>query len=125
VLHGHSCRPCPETRFAVTDRKRAVSAPHSPRENHLLAALPLKDYERVNELTMTHELIADMLGVRRESVTETAGELQEAGLIQCRRGHIAVLDRRQLEAQVCECYAIVKREYGRLLSGCRQAELAS
>ena len=47
MLQGHSCRPCPETRFAVIDRKRAVSAPHSPRENHLLAALPLKDYECV------------------------------------------------------------------------------
>jgi CRP-like cAMP-binding protein len=252
----HSLRPSPDTRFAIEDRTRAVSAPQTPRGNHLLAALPLKDYERVlpylelvplplgwivhragdrekylyfptagivsrfsvtgngasaefavtgregvigvasflggestpsqavvlsagyayrlaadllkseferdgplprlllrytqaliaqtgqiavcnrhhsleqqfcrwilscldrlssNELTMTHELIADMLGVRRESVTEAAGELQEAGLIHCRRGHIAVLDRRQLEAQVCECYAVVKRAYARLL----------
>ncbi len=266
MLQGDSCRPFPEARFASRDRKRVVSAPQTPRENHLLAALPLKDYERVppylepvplplgwivhragdrekylyfltagivsrfyvtgngasaefavtgregvigvasflggestpsqavalspgyayrlaaellkseferdgplprlllrytqaliaqtgqiavcnrhhsleqrfcrwilscldrlpsNELTMTQELIADMLGVRRESITEAAGELQEAGLIHCRRGHIAVLDRRQLEAQVCECYAVVKREYGRLLSGHRQAEDAS
>jgi CRP-like cAMP-binding protein len=69
-----------------------------------------------NELTMTQGLIADMLGVRREGVTEAAGKLQEAGLIYYSRGHITVLDRHQLEAQVCECYAVVKREYARLLS---------
>ena len=68
-----------------------------------------------NELTVTQELIANMLGVRRESVTEAAGKLQEAGLIHYGRGHISVLDRSQLEARVCECYAVVKREYGRLL----------
>jgi len=68
-----------------------------------------------NELTMTQGLIADMLGVRREGVTEAAGKLQEAGLIHYSRGHITVLDRHQLEAQVCECYAVVKREYDRLL----------
>jgi CRP-like cAMP-binding protein len=67
------------------------------------------------ELTMTHELIADMLGVRREGVTEAAGKLQKAGLIHYSRGHIAVLDRPRLEAQACECYAVVKREYDRLL----------
>src|SRR5450830_637783 len=251
-----SFRPYPEPRFASTDRKRAVCAQRAPRQNHLLAALPLEDYERQlpdlepvslplgwaihgagdrekylyfltagivsrfyvtengasaefavtgsegvigvasflggestpsqavvlsagfayrlradllknefehngplpklllrytqaltaqigqiavcnrhhsleqqlcrwilsnldrlpsNELTMTQELIANMLGVRREGVTEAAGKLQKAGLIHCRRGHIAVLDRPQLEAQVCECYAVVKREYDRLL----------
>ena len=68
-----------------------------------------------NELTMTQELIADMLGVRREGVTEAAGKLQKAGLIHYSRGRIAVLDRPQLEARVCECYAVVKREYDRLL----------
>ena len=68
-----------------------------------------------NELAMTQELIADSLGVRRESVTDAAGKLQKAGLIHYSRGHITVLDRPQLEAQVCECYAVVKREYGRLL----------
>ena len=68
-----------------------------------------------NELTMTQDLIAEMLGVRRESVTDAAGKLQKAGLIQYSRGHIAVLDRAGLEAQVCECYAVVKREYDRLL----------
>ncbi len=68
-----------------------------------------------NEVTMTHELIANMLGVRREGITEAAGRLQQAGLIHCGRGQIAVLDRLQLEAQACECYAVVKREYARLL----------
>lgn len=68
-----------------------------------------------NELTMTQELIAAMLGVRRESVTEAAGKLQQAGLIVYRRGHIAVLDRPQLEARACECYGVVRREYGRFL----------
>jgi Mn-dependent DtxR family transcriptional regulator len=68
-----------------------------------------------NELTMTQELIANMLGVRREGVTESAGKLQEAGLIRYSRGHITVLDRPRIEARVCECYAVVKNEYDRLL----------
>ena len=78
-----------------------------------------------NELAMTQELIADMLGVRREGVTEAAGRLQKAGLIHTHRGHIIVLDRPRLEARVCECYAVVKREYDRLLPGNRQAEVVS
>ena len=68
-----------------------------------------------NELRMTQELIANMLGVRREGVTEAAGKLQEAGLINYSRGHITVLNRPKLEKQVCECYAVVKREVDRLL----------
>jgi CRP-like cAMP-binding protein len=68
-----------------------------------------------NELTMTQELIANMLGVRREGVTEAAGKLQAAGVIDYSRGKITVLDRQKLEGQVCECYAVVKREYDRLL----------
>ena len=68
------------------------------------------------ELTMTQELIANMLGVRREGVTEAAGHLQAAGLIHYSRGKITVLDRPKLEARVCECYAVVKRESDRLLS---------
>jgi len=256
MLEGHSFRPYPETRFASTVRKRAVAAQHTPRQNHLLEALPLEDYERLlpdlepvplplgwtvhgagdrenylyfltegivsrfyvtdkgasaefavtgsegaigvasflggestpsqavvlsagyayrlgadllknefehggplqhlllrytqalitqmaqtavcnrhhsvdqqlcrwlllsldrlpsNKIAMTHELIANMLGVRREGVTEAAGHLQEAGLIHYSRGHITVLDRPKLEARVCECYAVVKREYDRLL----------
>jgi len=68
-----------------------------------------------NELSMTQELIANMLGVRREGVTEAAGHLQSAGLIHYRRGCITVLDRRGLEARVCECYDVVKKEFRRLL----------
>ena len=68
-----------------------------------------------NTLDMTQELIANMLGVRREGVTEAAGRLQAAGLIQYNRGHIKVLDRPKLEERVCECYAVVKRESDRLL----------
>jgi CRP-like cAMP-binding protein len=68
-----------------------------------------------NELVMTQELIANMLGVRREGVTEAAGQLQECGLISYRRGHITVLDRTGLEQRTCECYAVVKTEYDRLL----------
>jgi CRP-like cAMP-binding protein len=68
-----------------------------------------------NELSMTQELIANMLGVRREGVTEAAGKLQSAGLIHYSRGHITVLDRPRLEARVCECYQVVKTEFDRLL----------
>jgi len=70
-----------------------------------------------DELTMTQELIANMLGVRREGVTEAAGKLQQAGLIRYSRGHITVLDRPGLEARCCECYGVVKRESDRLLPG--------
>ena len=69
-----------------------------------------------HELIMTQELIANMLGVGREGVTEAAGKLQRDGLIEYHRGHINVLDRPGLEARACECYAVVKREYDRLLS---------
>ena len=68
-----------------------------------------------NELSMTQELIANMLGVRREGVTEAAGKLQESGLINYRRGRITVLDRPRLEARSCECYQVVKTEFDRLL----------
>ncbi len=68
-----------------------------------------------NDLVMTQELIANMLGVRREGVTDAAGKLQHAGLINYSRGHITVIDRPGLEALVCECYAVVKKESDRLL----------
>jgi CRP-like cAMP-binding protein len=68
-----------------------------------------------NDLVMTQELIANMLGVRREGVTESAGKLQDLGLISYSRGHITVLDRPALEHHACECYAVVKREFDRLL----------
>ncbi len=75
-----------------------------------------------NDLTMTQELIANMLGVRREGVTEAAGRLQGYGYISYRRGHITVLDRKGLEADVCECYAVVKKEFARLLSDVRHRQ---
>ena len=78
-----------------------------------------------NELALTQGLIADMLGVRREGVTEAAGKLREAGLIQYHRGRIVVLDRPALQARVCECYAVIKREYDRLLADYRRVEIAS
>jgi CRP-like cAMP-binding protein len=67
------------------------------------------------EIHMTQELIANMLGVRREGVTEAAGKLQKAGVISYQRGHIKVLDRERLEGLSCECYAVVRRETDRLL----------
>jgi len=72
-----------------------------------------------NELIVTQELIAGALGVRREGITEAAGRLQAAGYISYRRGHISVLDRAGLEARACECYAVVKTEFARLLSEVR------
>jgi Mn-dependent DtxR family transcriptional regulator len=68
-----------------------------------------------NELVMTQELIANMLGVRREGVTEGALKLQKAGIIRYARGHITVIDREGLVMRSCECYAVVKKEYDRLL----------
>ena len=94
----------------------AVCNRHHTVEQQLCRWLLLSlDRLPTNELLMTQELIANMLGVRREGVTEAAGHLQNAGLIHYRRGHIKVLDRPQLEKRVCECYAVVKRESDRLL----------
>jgi hypothetical protein len=73
------------------------------------------DRLQCSKLEMTQRLIADMLGVRREGVTEAARKLQEARLIHYSRGHITVLNRKELEKRSCECYAVVKREYDRLL----------
>jgi CRP-like cAMP-binding protein len=72
-----------------------------------------------NELVMTHELIASLLGVRREGVTEAASKLKNAGLVTYHRGHIFVLDRPGLEARVCECYSVVKKEFERLFPAIR------
>ena len=97
------------TQTAVCNRHHAV-------EQQLCRWLLLSlDRLPANELVMTQELIANMLGVRREGVTEAAGRLQADGLIEYSRGRIRVLDREHLEARVCECYAVVKTEYDRLL----------
>ena len=78
----------------------------------------LLSHDRLNtdELVMTQELIADMLGVRREGVTVAAGRLQDAGTISYVRGHIQILDRKKLEETVCECYRVVRDEFDRLLA---------
>jgi CRP-like cAMP-binding protein len=73
------------------------------------------DRAPMRELVMTQELVASMLGVRREGVTEAAGRLQKAGLIRYRRGHITVLERSRLESHACECYGVIKKEMARLL----------
>jgi len=80
------------------------------------------DRSSTRELALTHQLIADMLGVRREGVTDAVGTLHEAGLIHSGRGRMVVLDRPRLEARVCECYPLIRREYDRLLADYRQAE---
>jgi CRP-like cAMP-binding protein len=98
----------------------AVCNRHHSLEQHLCRWL-LSTLDRLpsNELTMTQELIANMLGVRREGITETAGNLQRAGLISYRRGHITVLDRSGLESRACECYTVVKSEFDRLFPGAK------
>jgi Mn-dependent DtxR family transcriptional regulator len=78
-----------------------------------------------NVLSMTQELIANMLGVRREGVTEAAGALQKDGLIRYRRGRITVLDRPGLEKRCCECYQVVKTEFDRLLPFAREPRNAA
>jgi CRP-like cAMP-binding protein len=97
------------TQTAVCNRHHSV-------EQQLCRSL-LVSLDRMSgsSLTMTQELIASMLGVRREGVTEAAGNLQRAGLIRYRRGHIEVLDRAGLEQAVCECYSVVKVEFDRLM----------
>jgi CRP-like cAMP-binding protein len=98
------------TQTAVCNRHHAV-------EQQLCRWLLLSlDRLSSDSLTMTQELIANMLGVRREGVTEAAGNLQRAGLIRYSRGRIDVLDRPGLEGAVCECYGVVKLEFDRLLS---------
>jgi CRP-like cAMP-binding protein len=77
------------------------------------------------ELVMTQELVASMLGVRREGITEAAGKLQQAGVIRYRRGHISVIERAGLESRACECYGVVKKELNRLLSDVRHRQHAA
>ena len=97
------------TQTAVCNRHHAV--------DQQLCRWLLLSLDRLSgdKLVMTQELIANMLGVRREGVTEAAGKLQDEGLIEYSRGKITVVDRAKLEKRVCECYAVVKREYDRLL----------
>lgn len=101
----------------------AVCNRHHSVEQQLCRWL-LTTLDRVDsgEIVMTQELVAALLGVRREGITEAAGRLQHAGVIRNRRGHIAVLERAGLETRVCECYAVVKKEFGRLLSDVRHRQ---
>jgi CRP-like cAMP-binding protein len=95
----------------------AVCNRHHSIEQQLCRWLLLSlDHLPSDDITMTQELIANMLGVRREGVTESAGKLQKMGLIEYSRGHIKVLDRPGLEQRVCECYQVVKTEFDRLLN---------
>jgi len=89
---------------------------HSVEQQLCRWILTLLDRSPADDLSITQEAIADLLGVRRESVTEAAGRLQRTGAMHCSRGHIGAFDRRRLEARACECYAVVRREYDRLLS---------
>jgi len=88
---------------------------HSVKQQFCRWLLMSLDRLATNELTMTQKLIANMLGVRREGVTEAAGKLQKLGLIDYQRGRITVLDRAGVEKQACECYEVVKNEFKRLL----------
>ena len=100
----------------------AVCNRHHSVEQQLCRWLLLSlDRLQSNELVMTQELIANMLGVRREGVTDAAGKLHRLGLINYSRGRITVVDRPALERHVCECYAVVKREFDRLLPDERAA----
>ncbi len=94
----------------------ACNRHHSVEQQLCRWLLLTQDRVAQRELVITQELIAGMLGVRREGVTEAAGNLQRAGCISYRRGHISVLDRTGLEARSCECYALVRKELARLLS---------
>jgi CRP-like cAMP-binding protein len=100
--------------IAQTAQTAVCNRHHSVEQQLCRWLLLCLDRLPTNELIMTHELIANMLGVRREGVTVAAAKLQAAGLIQYERGRISVLDRPKLEAQVCECYAVVKRAYNHL-----------
>ena len=97
----------------------ACNRHHSVEQRLCRWLLSTLDRLSANELVVTQELISNMLGVRREGITEAAGKLQQAGIIRYQRGHIAVLNRFGLEARACECYAVVKKELDRLLSDVR------
>ncbi len=93
----------------------ACNRHHSVEQQLCRWLLLTQDRMATRELVITQELIAGMLGVRREGITEAAGNLQREGFISYRRGHISVLDRTGLEKRACECYAVVKKELERLL----------
>lgn len=98
----------------------AVCNQHHSLEQQLCRWLLMSmDRLHANELVITQEMIGNLLGVRRESVTQALGQLQKDGLVTSTRGHITVVDRPKLEKRVCECYSVVKEEYDRLLPSVR------
>jgi CRP-like cAMP-binding protein len=103
----------------------ACNRHHSIEQQMCRWLLSILDRLPSNEMTMTHELIAAALGVRREGITEAAGNLQRTGCIRYRRGHITVLDRAKLEARACECYAVLRKELRRLRSDVQHREGAA
>lgn len=107
--------------IAQTGQIAVCNRHHSLEQQLCRLVLSMLDRSPSSELTITQQLIADMLGVRRESVTEAAGKLQRAGVIHYSYGHITVLDRPRMEAQTCECYGVVKREYERLFPDYRDS----
>lgn len=90
---------------------------HSLNQQLCQHLLLINDKSLSDDFKLTHEAIANMLGVRRESITEAAGELRDLGLIDYNRGHIKVLNRQELEKRCCECYGVVRQEFARLLGG--------
>ena len=108
-----------------TNQTAACNRHHSVEQQLCRWLLLTLDRLPSNDLVMTQELVASVLGVRREGITEAAGKLQRAGLIRYRRGHIAVLERSGLEAGACECYAVVKKELARLLPDVRYRQSSS
>jgi CRP-like cAMP-binding protein len=106
------------TQALITQMAQTVACNRHHLVEQQLSRWLLATLDRVpsGQLVMTQELIASLLGVRREGITEAAGQLQQAGFIRYRRGHISVLERSGLETRACECYAVVKNEVRRLLS---------
>jgi CRP-like cAMP-binding protein len=111
--------------FTQIGQVAACNRHHSLEQRLCRLLLSCSDRVPLNSLTMTHERLAAVLGVRREAVTQAAGRLQKAGLIHSSRAQIAVLDRSRLEARACECYAVVRREHDRLLADYQRVENAA
>lgn len=116
--HAELCRLLlryTQTLITQTAQTAVCNRHHSIEQQFCRRLLLCLDRVTGNEMHMTHELIAGMLGVRREGVTEAAGHLQKAGIIEYSRGHIRVMDRARLEEMSCECYGVITRESARLL----------
>lgn len=101
--------------FTQVAQNAMCNRQHTTEERLARWLLSVQDSVRQDELTLTHEFMAKMLGIRRSSVTVTAGILQQAGMIRYTRGRLSILDRTRLEYTACECYRVVQKEYNRLL----------